>query len=360
MMSIQATYRSAMAKTEIQSLQVFRGLAALAVVAHHTAVSTGAFVGGVPYFAKAMFGLGYLGVDFFFVLSGFIIMYAHMGDTRNPASVQRYAFKRLVRIFPAYIPISLALIALYTAMPGFSASGGRDYSLVSSLLLLPADRPPALSVAWTLVHELMFYAVFLLFFVSRRWLVVGLVVWAGGIIVSNLAMAPSGWLRYPLSWLNIEFMLGVLSAWIVKSAIYQGSPQRLIVLGLSTAFIMLIVIHHDPSSYLRLLFAAGLACMMVGFSLWEKLVLLPWPGWLLLMGNASYSIYLIHNPLVSITQRLAARIGLEWAGAMVFGVFLSVFAGYVYYLFVERRSIVFFQNIFGKHKSDGKAHFGAN
>lgn len=343
-----------MAKTEIQSLQVFRGLAALAVVAHHAAVSTQAFVGGVPGFAEAIFGLGYLGVDFFFVLSGFIIMYAHMGDTRSSESVRRYAFKRLVRIFPAYLPISIALIALYTAMPGFSASGGRDYSLVSSLLLLPADRPPALSVAWTLVHELMFYAVFLLFFVSRRWLFVGLVVWGGGIIASNLAMAPSGWLRYPLSWLNIEFMVGVLSAWIVKSEIYRGSPQRLVVLGLGAASAMLIVIHHDPSAYLRLLFSSGLACMMVGFALWEKSVPLSWPGWLLLMGNASYSIYLIHNPLVSITQRLAARMGLEWVGAMVFGVLLSVLAGYVYYLFVERRFLVFFQNILGRRRIDGE------
>ncbi len=168
-----------MAKTEIRSLQVFRGLAALAVVAHHAAVSTVAFVGFVPGTAQSVFGLGYLGVDFFFVLSGFIIMYAHMGDERSPATVRRYAFKRLVRIFPAYLPISISLIALYATMPGFSASGGREYSLLSSLLLLPADGPPALSVAWTLVHELMFYAVFLLFFVSRRWLVTGFLVWGG-------------------------------------------------------------------------------------------------------------------------------------------------------------------------------------
>lgn len=168
-----------MAKTEIRSLQIFRGLAALAVVAHHAAVSTEAFVGSMPGIAQSVFGLGFLGVDFFFVLSGFIIMFAHMGDERSPAAVRRYAFKRLVRIFPSYLPISIALIALYAFMPGFSASGGRDYSLVSSLLLLPADRPPALSVAWTLVHELMFYTVFLLFFVSRRWLVTGFVMGGG-------------------------------------------------------------------------------------------------------------------------------------------------------------------------------------
>lgn len=153
-----------MAKFQIQNLQVFRGFAALAVVAHHAALSTEAFVGALPAWVAPFFGAGLLGVDFFFVLSGFIIMYAHMEDERTPAKVKRYVFKRLTRIYPAYLPVGIGLILLYAAMPGFSAAGGeREYSLASSLLLIPADGPPALSVAWTLVHELMFYAVFLLF-----------------------------------------------------------------------------------------------------------------------------------------------------------------------------------------------------
>lgn len=163
----------------IQSLQVFRGFAALAVVAHHAVISTDAFVGVVPPHVASILGKGHLGVDFFFVLSGFIIMYAHMGDSRSALAVRRYTFKRLIRIFPPYLPLSIGMIALYAVLPGFSASGGRDFSLMSSLLLLPADRPPALSVAWTLVHEMQFYAVFLLFFLSRRLLVAALLLWGG-------------------------------------------------------------------------------------------------------------------------------------------------------------------------------------
>ena len=196
---------------------MFRGLAALAVVAHHAVLSTEAFIGKVPDVLAQVLGMGYLGVDFFFVLSGFIIMYAHMGDEGALSAVRRYSFKRLVRVFPAYLPISIALIALYAWLPSFSASADRGYSLLSSLLLIPADGPPALSVAWTLVHELMFYAVFLLYFLGKRWLVVGLLAWAALIVASQPVHAPTSWLRYPLSELNMEFMLGVFSAWVVRS-----------------------------------------------------------------------------------------------------------------------------------------------
>lgn len=341
-----------LALTTIKSLQVFRGLAALAVVLVHASQSTADFVGALPGAVQAVVGLGYLGVDFFFVLSGFIIMYAHMADARSPAKVRRYILKRLVRIYPAYLPISIALLVLYALLPGFSASGGRDYSLASSLFLLPADLPPALIVAWSLIFELMFYAVFLLFFISRRCLVAGLMLWGGVIIASNLLFNPSGWLVYPLGWINFEFMLGVLAAWVVRSAIYTGKPTRLIVLGLAVVLVMLPAMHLAPSAYFRLLLALGLALVITGFALLEKSVSLPWPGWLLMMGNASYSIYLVHNPLLSVTQRLAGRMGLDWASAMLFGVALSLLAGYVYYLLVERRVVNYFQNRFAKPSHD--------
>ena len=311
-------------------------------------VSTDAFVAGVPAWAMSVFGLGYLGVDFFFVLSGFIIMYAHFADEGTRPAVQRYAFKRLVRIFPAYLPISLALIVLYAALPGFSGAADRGYSLLSSLLLLPADGPPALSVAWTLVHELMFYVVFLLFFISRRWLAVGLLAWAALILVSQQVQSPTGWLRYPLSVLNIEFMLGVLAAWAVKSWASRRGPVNawgwVVVTGVLVVCLGLVLIQGEPSAYPRLAFAFGLALLIVGFAIHEQSAKLHWPGLLLLMGNASYSIYLVHNPLLSVTQRLAARLGLEWGGGgLLFGVVCSLLAGYVYYLAVERPVLRFFQ-----------------
>jgi hypothetical protein len=333
------------AKSQIQSLQVFRGFAALAVVAHHAANGTEAFVGQMPSAASALFVYGLLGVDFFFVLSGFIIMYAHCDDERTPASVNRYAFKRLTRIYPAYLPVGLGMIALYAALPDLSAAGvGRDFSFVSSLLLVPANGPPALSVAWTLVHELMFYGVFLLYFVSRRWLAGGLLAWALMILLANQWSSPAGWLRYPLSLLNIEFMFGVGAAWLVRSRTLHGQGRWIATLGIAIACLTVWSMAPDKVTYLRLVFAFGLALLIVGFAVRERSAALQWPALLLILGNASYSIYLIHNPLLSLTQRLAGRLALTWPSAMVLGVMLSLLAGWIYYMMVERRALRFFRN----------------
>lgn len=325
-------------KKVIDSLQVFRGLAALAVVAHHAAVSTDAFVQHIPAAFMAAFDLGALGVDFFFVLSGFIIMHAHRQEAGRTDRVLPYVRKRLLRIFPAYWPVGLALLGLYAVMPGLSASGGREFSYLSSVLLVPADLPPALSVAWTLVHELMFYAVFMLWFVSKRAFWLGLGVWLVSVVGVQSLGGVAGWLRYPFSLLNVEFMLGVLMAVAYGRDRLRLPPGMLIAGGGLLACVTLLLMYAGvapPSS--RLALALGLAVMMLGLARYEQRCTIPWPATLLAVGNASYSIYLVHNPLLSLTQRLAGRLAMGWPAGLLAGVVVAVGCGYLYYLVVERR-----------------------
>ena len=128
---------------KFDSLQVFRGLAALGVVFYHTAMSTNVFVGKIPTWLNSMFDHGFLGVDFFFVLSGFIIMSSHFDDEKSVASLKTYGIKRFVRIFPPYWPVSVALMLSYFLLPSLSQGTRGDFSLLSSLLLLPAATPPS-------------------------------------------------------------------------------------------------------------------------------------------------------------------------------------------------------------------------
>lgn len=334
----------------IQSLQMFRGIAASVVVMLHCTLSTQAFSGEQHSKFITLLNMGYLGVDFFFVLSGFIIMHAHMNDVHEIRAMKVYIFKRLVRIYPTYLPIGILMIALYGLIPSLSASGGRNFSLLSSLFLIPSSLPPALSVAWTLIHELMFYTVFLLFFMSIRWLAFGLLLWIILIILGNRYYNSTDWLHYIFNPINIEFMLGVGAAYLINSKriLFDHYKVGFVLLGALVTIVTLIIEYGETPSLLRLVTAFGLALIIIGVSLYEVAGVLKWPTLSLLLGNASYSIYLIHNPLLSITQRLFGRLHFEWFFAFILGVIISLSAGLIYYFVVERSCLRFFKRYFMK------------
>ncbi len=334
---------------KFDSLQVFRGLAALGVAVQHTAMSTGFFVGKLPAWLHAIFEHGFLGVDFFFVLSGFIILSSHFDDEKSAASMRSYGIKRFVRIFPPYWPISIALIISYLLLPNLSQGDRSGFSLLSSLLLLPAAQPPALSVAWTLIHEVLFYLIFCLFFISNRIFLIFVAAWV-------LAMGASAWLGattglspFParmLNPVNLEFVLGMGVACLTR-VVSNRFAMAWIFLGCAVFVLMLF---WSFSEQHRILFGLPFSALVLGAVLRERQGGLAMPRWLVLLGDASYSIYLIHNPLVSLTSRLVARLpGLAtWGVGMLVGVVSSLVAGVLYHWLVEKPLIRQFRRQFNR------------
>lgn len=133
-----------MTDRKLEWLEVMRGGAALWVLLHHAKQSVDHFVADMG--AQPWFEHGYLGVDFFFVLSGFIIAFASHRLALRGGGLRDYASARLIRIYVPYLPIGIAMYLLYLLLPGLS-EGGRTPSLLTSLTLLPDNHPPALSVA---------------------------------------------------------------------------------------------------------------------------------------------------------------------------------------------------------------------
>ena len=84
------------------------------------------------------------------------------------------------------------------------------------------------------------------------------------------------------------------------------------------------------------MFALGLGLLMLGFAMHERQRPMAWPALMLALGNASYSIYLVHNPLLSLTQRLAGKFELNWVFGLLLGMCISVLCGYLYFQLVER------------------------
>lgn len=101
--------QSAAPAEKLLLLEVGRAVAALLVVLHHADQATAHFS---DMARERIFMWGQYGVDFFFVLSGFIIYHSHRNDPTGLAPAKTYLFKRVTRIFVPYLPVALAWMAL--------------------------------------------------------------------------------------------------------------------------------------------------------------------------------------------------------------------------------------------------------
>lgn len=111
-------------------LQIFRGIAALMVVLHHSIKSIQHYHEINYQFLNYIASIGKFGVDFFFVLSGFIITYSASFKYEQPDSFKRYIQNRLLRIYVPYLPIGVFMLIIYLLLPAFSNSN-RDISILT-------------------------------------------------------------------------------------------------------------------------------------------------------------------------------------------------------------------------------------
>jgi peptidoglycan/LPS O-acetylase OafA/YrhL len=302
----------------IQSLQAGRGLAALYVVLHHSDLAAADFGAGkihVPLLAN-----GYLGVDFFFVLSGFIIYHSTAGRDRSAAD---YARARLRRVYLPYLPIGIGIALLYAFVPGLS-EGSRSWSWLPTLTLLPVSSETALSVAWTLKHEILFYLVFGCLYFSGA-LRAGMVIWGGLIAVAAMFGLHGG---IPLALINLEFLMGVAIAILYRAG--RGHVAWLLLSPIPLVIWILLGMQRNQS----VLVGLALAMAMLPVAQLEEKGRLKVPSALTFLGAASYSIYLAHGVAISAISRLFRDMPywLVAGGTMIAG----VAAGLAYFFAVER------------------------
>jgi peptidoglycan/LPS O-acetylase OafA/YrhL len=314
----------------IQSLQAGRGLAALAVVLFHADIAGHDF--GMGNFRVPLFESGYLGVDFFFVLSGFIIYPSTAGRGR-PA--RHYAIARLRRVYLPYLPIGIGIALLYTYFPGFSAAE-RGWSWLPTLTLLPVSSNTALSVAWTLKHEILFYALFGCFYFSGL-LRPGLFVW-GAMILGAATLGISGIVPMdlflgvnsivPLALINLEFLMGIAAAVLYRRR--RGHPALFVLAPVPLILWLMLGADRDWSVLVGLSFAL----IILPVAQLERQGRFKVRYGLTFLGAASYSIYLAHGLAISATGRLFHDQP-YWLVAIATAI-AGVSAGIAYFMILER------------------------
>lgn len=135
------------------SLDGLRAIAILAVVWHHTGQSTGAWV---------LAGRGFLGVDLFFVLSGFLIVTLLLREKRRTGaiSLRKFYGRRILRIFPAYYFMLLFVGVVAFVKPGNSSAVVRHELPFAALYLSNlVPMQSMLAITWSLAVEEQFYLV---------------------------------------------------------------------------------------------------------------------------------------------------------------------------------------------------------
>jgi exopolysaccharide production protein ExoZ len=322
------------------TVQALRAVAAASVVVHHDLAVLIRKAGYPPTFSV----VGAAGVDLFFVISGFVMVYTHFDTFNTPGAATSFARRRVIRVAPLYWIVTTATVILLIAVPTVFSSVKLDWAnVVFSYFFLLSQMPSGdintvVIVGWTLCFEAYFYLVFALFLnLPRRYFLAasGLIFGVGLLIGAFYNVPP--WATVAVRPLVFEFYFGAVLAFLFVGGFALPSGIAIVAIMLGAAAMLFI----DPanSDWLRIL-AWGLpASFMVAGAVSLERVDIRVPKILVALGASSYSLYLTHPFAVSAAAEawsffhLTDRVPAYLPGAILFCTALGV--GHGVYLFLE-------------------------
>jgi len=277
-----------------QTIQILRGVAATLVAGYHLLL--GVRSEGYDWqIGEMLFASGGLGVDIFFVISGFIIYYIAFRSVKP--TPMGFLINRFWRVVPPYWVASVLSILLSVALLLILNDASQLSSptkIIYSLALWP--MPPldyVLPIAWTLSLELMFYLIFAVtalrfnttvFFVALViWYVVGL----AGVLHAN---DMSGFAYPAINPIVLEFLFGALIAKFTLSG--RTGYHRIAFIAGAIALLYVLLLDVETTGLMRREFLYGIpsAALVYGaIGLRGQ-----WPKVMLLWGESSYLLYLLH------------------------------------------------------------------
>lgn len=328
------------------SIQALRGLAALFVIFQHV----------------RFLNFGSFGVDIFFCISGFMIMFSTQKSTHF------FFRKRLIRILPLYYLMTFATYLMLVLFPSmFQQTTHQPSYLIKSLLFIPFDIgggviQPLLRIGWTVNCEMFFYLLFFIsFHISMRYrgiICSGLLVLVVGLVQSfsplfqtwqsPLGNALSPVLAFYGDPYMLEFIFGIAVYYLVRFLYGRHQVHEIpravsalsavavpVIFGLLAFFtprINVIGFRRLPLwglpafVLLLLAFLAGLHIKM--------------PRFAVMTGNISYSLYLVHYYPVMLLDRALfdfSTVSVKSVIGLIISIALSIALAYVSWILVEKK-----------------------
>ncbi len=337
---------------KLQTIQGLRALAALLVVFQHALLTIigSAAAPGSPFYGIVV-STGDNGVFLFFAISGFIMMYTSRGKFGKPGAPRRFIAKRLLRIVPLY----WLCMGIYALKLAAQQNAPALPDLVKSFAFIPYQNAegffhPVYPLGWTLNYEMLFYAIFAVSLVLSYRLATALVislmlalVAAGQWLGADQSNAMAYYYTRPIM---LYFVLGI----IVFLAYDALKERQLLDIGSGNRFALFLVIVAVAAPLLAgvtgIILSPYAVFLAISLLLAYATIGQPsgrWDGlaWrtVLLLGEASFSIYLTHSfvlgPMGRVWSALHLPESMWWlfcggalVGAAIFGVLT--------YLFVEK------------------------
>jgi peptidoglycan/LPS O-acetylase OafA/YrhL len=306
-------------RQRLNSLELGRFVAASLVVVYHLADALRHFA-AVP--GQRILGgwapSGDFGVEYFFVLSGFVMLVAHRRDFGRLPAIPRFFWRRLARIYPTYwLALLIPFFILHLHWSAAQALG---------MITLTSDAVPlVVPPAWSLQYELVFYVIFALAlapfigpFLLALWAYV--VIWLllpvpwqrittpiPAHILRHALVHHSGLLTAPF---DLFFIAGLLAAWL-----YLVLPLGAAAGGLIAAGAAALLLAAGPSLGWYAQFPAalgyvplclGLGGVLAGLAALERAGTLTLGRRAARLGEMSYPLYILHVPLLLILESQCA------------------------------------------------------
>lgn len=330
----------------IYSIQMLRGVASLMVFWGHLK-----FYGYLPNFLTLQEGA--IGVDLFFVISGFIMgKTLHNQKEQGLTSSINFFTRRLVRVFPVYIIVSLTIVLF---------NGGLKHCLISLFLIPIADANgvliyPFIAAAWTLSFELVFYLIIAILLCVKKYNFVNVILTIFTLfLLSFFIKSKIAIIETIFSPILLEFSFGLF--------IYEIHQYRNNLLALkSTQYIFLFIslvlflilkegiadgypgvyqglnVQYQNSKYIIprwLGYGIPSALLVYSATLFEKsfrkfsLYLVPF----VFLGDISYSLYLCHTFLIG---KIKVHLNLENTQMFLIITFMTISVSAFLYLLIEK------------------------
>jgi peptidoglycan/LPS O-acetylase OafA/YrhL len=293
-------------RAKIPQLDALRGIAILLVIAHNATLHY-----GTASYLHPLLDRGWMGVDLFFVLSGFLISGILLDTKESPNYFKNFYARRILRIWPLYYCL---LAFMFLVLPRVSAAEGVTIFAKSSpwwayplflqnfLLPLSTDAAGPLGVTWSLAIEEQFYLVWpiIVRFLSRRQVA----------IVALVGIAASPVLRYFLAAHHVHIyanffcrldglMLGAFLAALVRSKDFVR--ERFVGVALAVLVVaapLAVVMDLRHAEWIVFSFTSLAAGALVYLAMFWRQKWVQWPlanRFLLFTGTISYGLFLLHK-----------------------------------------------------------------